>query len=89
MSTVVVVISFVISLVISYFHAKKGTAEKLIWPEKFVINIGHGFGLNSITKESLDKELSRKDFSFREQFIAAIAIWWFIGIFILGLFLWL
>jgi|GEM_PF-5296324 len=68
-------IIFFISLAVGHFHAKIGSNDKPIWPAKLIINY---LLMGPFTKRRKEIELSRTDFSFREQFMAATVVWFLI-----------
>ena len=70
---------------VGYFHAKLGRENNPIWPVKFLVT--WLIGGHSTRKEMVEKELNRKDYSFREHYIAATVVWFTIGIFLMLLIL--
>ena len=66
--------SFLISLLIAYFHAKLGTLEKPIWPVRLIIKWIQV--IKGLKRENYGKE--REMFFFREQYMAAAFLWFWI-----------
>lgn len=75
------ILSSILGIVIGFFHAKMGNIENPIWPIKLYLTI---IGTNPLTSKQYKN--SRNHFLFREQFMTASFIWFFI-IFILLLFI--
>lgn len=72
---------FFVALAIGNFHARQGEPDKPIWPVRIFIksmaSIGR-VGRAGPVGEMVEKELTRKDISFTEQFMAATAVWFVI-----------
>jgi predicted membrane protein len=80
---IVLLLSLLSCLVIAYFHARLGKLDKPIWPVKFMIWL-----ISYRTQHSTYRNYGnkRKMFFFREQYMAAALIWfWICTIFILVL----
>ena len=67
------ILSGVLGVLVGFFHARKGNVEKPIWPIKLYLMI---IGNHVLTLRKYAD--SRNHFMFREQFMAAAFIWFFI-----------